>query len=81
MGRRHADGCRSVCGGDEVSNTCRHGQLARSCEICDLEQQLAEAKECLAWAFGLAEGSDSYWDSTNEAGDRKWSVRCKKVLK
>jgi hypothetical protein len=25
--------------------TCNHGQLARSCEICDLEQQLAEREK------------------------------------
>ena len=27
---------------------CKHGQLARSCEICDLEQQLAAAPDMLA---------------------------------
>jgi len=30
-----------------MAETCKHGQLSRSCEICDLEQQLAasEARE------------------------------------
>ena len=27
---------------------CKHGQLARSCEICDLEQQLAASNEEIA---------------------------------
>ena len=27
-----------------MSNQCEHGQLARSCELCDLEQQLATAQ-------------------------------------
>jgi hypothetical protein len=30
--------------------SCKHGHLARSCQICDLERELAEAKAELAEA-------------------------------
>ena len=50
-------------------------------KIMELEQQLAEAKECLDWAFDLAESHDSYMTSAYKDCDRKWSVRCKDVLK
>ena len=40
-----------------TSNVCPHGQLARSCEICELDAlaatllaQLAEAEKRMAWA-------------------------------
>ena len=49
--------------------------------VRELEQQLAEAKECLEWAFELAESHDAYMTSAYKDCDRKWSVRCKKVLK
>ena len=45
------------------------------------DKQLTEAKECLAWAFDLAESHDSYMTSAYKDCDRKWSVRCKDVLK
>ena len=79
MGGCHADGRRSVYGGDEMSAA--DALCDAQIRIKELEQQLAEAKECLAWAFDLAESHDSYMTSAYKDCDRKWSVRCKKVLK
>ena len=31
-------------------HVCRHGSLARSCEVCDLEAVLDEVQEALTWA-------------------------------
>lgn len=39
----------------EFGKVCQHGQLARSCNICELEQELREAREQAKTAFAQGE--------------------------
>jgi len=40
---------------------CEHGHLRRKCEICELERELAEARECLREASTAVEAGVDYY--------------------
>ena len=49
-------------------HVCAHGSLARSCQVCDLEDLLDEVQEALTWAEAPVR-----YDGSRSASAPRWS--------